>query len=285
MADGWKLHNELAEITGYRWVIDIIDYFSKFMGSFPITENNAENALISIKEFCSFVGYPKILQTENGLEYANNKIEDFCTDNNIIHIRSRPHHPQTNGVVEVVHKEIRKYVLIEFAKCSKDFNLKNVLLDAVNTHNHNVHSTTGFKPIDIINNTDENIKDQVLDNIEKALKIKHKYDDIGIGRHILINKQVHKKGKRLVLAKFNKKNRLFKLAATVLENYGGGLLAIRLDESNYELYKNEELIIESKLCSLISDEEWNKILKDADDNSRAKRKMGKMVKNKKRKKQ
>ena len=89
MADGWKLHNELAEITGYTWVIDIIDYFSKFMGSFPITENNSENALISIKEFCSFVGYPKILQTDNGLEYANNKIEEFCQDNKIIHIRIR----------------------------------------------------------------------------------------------------------------------------------------------------------------------------------------------------
>ena len=55
-------------------------------------------------------------------------------------------------MIEVVHKEIRKYVLIEYEKYSKDFNLKNVLLDSVNTHNHNVHSTTGFKPIDIINN-------------------------------------------------------------------------------------------------------------------------------------
>ena len=121
-------------------------------------------------------------------------------------------------MVEVVHKEIRKYVLIEYAKCAKDFNLKNVLLDAVNTHNHNVHSTTGFKPIDIINNTDEIIKNKVLENIEKAMKIKNKYDDIEIGRYILNNKKVHEKGKKLILSKFNEKNKIFKLAAIVLEN-------------------------------------------------------------------
>ena len=63
------------------------------------------------------------------------------------------------------------------------------------------------------------------------------------------------------------KKRLFKIADTVLEIYGGGLLTIRLDESNYELDKNEELIIDRKLCNLISDEEWNNILKDIDDNN------------------
>ena len=101
------MHNELVDITSYRFVIDIINYFSKFIESFPESENNSENALISIKEFWSFVGYPKILQTDNCLEYANNKIDEFFQDNNIILIKSLSRHPQTNGVVEVVHKEIR----------------------------------------------------------------------------------------------------------------------------------------------------------------------------------
>ena len=29
--DGWKLHEDLADISGYTWVIDIIDHFSKYM--------------------------------------------------------------------------------------------------------------------------------------------------------------------------------------------------------------------------------------------------------------
>ena len=89
------------------------------MGSFPVKENNAKTALNTIKEFCYLVGNPKILQSDNGLEYDKNVIDQFCINNSIKHIKSRPRHPQTNGVVEVVHKEIRKLVLIKSAEYEK----------------------------------------------------------------------------------------------------------------------------------------------------------------------
>lgn len=41
VVDWWKLFKELSEETGFTWIIHIIDYFSKFMGSFPVKENNA----------------------------------------------------------------------------------------------------------------------------------------------------------------------------------------------------------------------------------------------------
>ena len=102
-----------------------------------------------------YTDYPKIIQKDNGLECANNLIKDFLINNNIVHIKRRPLYPQTNGVVEVFHKEIRKCVLLEYSKYSKDFNLKNALLNEVNKHNHNIYSTTGFKPVDLSNNNDE----------------------------------------------------------------------------------------------------------------------------------
>ena len=47
----------------------------------------------------------------------------------------------------------------------------------------------------------------------------------------------------IIKSKFNNKNRIFKIPVTILENYGGGLLAIKIDKPNYELNKDEELII------------------------------------------
>ena len=72
--------------------------------SYPLVKNDAISTLISIREFCILLGYPKILQTDNGGEYKNHIMEDFCEKNNINHIFSSPYHPQTNGVVEVSHK-------------------------------------------------------------------------------------------------------------------------------------------------------------------------------------
>jgi hypothetical protein len=73
------------------------------------------------------------------------------------------------------------------------------LLEAVNchNHNHNIHSTIGFRPCDLINNTNEEIQKKVLDNIKKRFNIDHKeYDNIAEYSHILINQNVHKKEKK-----------------------------------------------------------------------------------------
>ena len=64
-----------------------------------------------MKDFCYFIGIPAILQTDNGSEYKNDIIKEFCETNNISHIFSSPRHPQTNGEIEVAHKETRKYII------------------------------------------------------------------------------------------------------------------------------------------------------------------------------
>ena len=174
----------------------------------------------------------------------------------------------------LVHKEIRRYVIIKFSEYEKDFDLKNVLLEAINCPNHKVHSITGFRPCDIINNIDENIKTKVLDNIKKSLKIKELDDnnELKIGTHILINEKVHKKGKKLVLSKFTKKEKIFKIPGTILANYSGGLLAISIDIATYEFEKNEECIIEAKLCTLLTQTQWEKILRENEPKQEAKQK-------------
>ena len=57
----------------------------------------------------------------------------------------------------------------------------------------------------------------------------------------------------MILSKFKKKDRLFKIPANVLENYSGGLLAISIDVETYEFEKNEQLLTDYKLCKLIND--------------------------------
>ena len=84
----------------------------------------------------------------------------------------------------------------------------------------------------------------------------------------------------IIKSKFNKKNRIFKIPGTILENYGDGLLAIKIDKPNYELNKDEELIIDYKLCDLISDDEWTKIMNEPNDNKDKKKKLTKKRKTK-----
>ena len=52
--DGWKLHSQLANEMGFKWIIDEIDHFSKFVMSYPIEINNGENTLLCFKQYCQY---------------------------------------------------------------------------------------------------------------------------------------------------------------------------------------------------------------------------------------
>ena len=61
---------------------------------------------------------PKILQTDNGKEFDNQYIKHYYIENDLKLIHSSPYHPQTNGSVEVTHKEIQKYIFNPLASPS-----------------------------------------------------------------------------------------------------------------------------------------------------------------------
>ena len=97
--DGWKLHKIIFNRTGFSWVVDIVDHFSKFLWSYPIETNTAQNILTSLKQFIFSFGSPEILQSDNGSEYKNSLMANFCNENNIKQIFSSPYKPSTNGIV------------------------------------------------------------------------------------------------------------------------------------------------------------------------------------------
>ena len=109
----WKLHKIIANRSGFSWVVDVVDHFSKFMWSYAITNNNAKNILIILKQFIFSFGTPEILQSDNGSEYKNELISNFCVENKIKQIFSSPYRPSTNGVVEVAYKEIRRHIMLD----------------------------------------------------------------------------------------------------------------------------------------------------------------------------
>ena len=176
--------------------------FQKFLKSYPVKENNAQNALFCIKDFCNFVGFPNIIISDNGSEYKNHIIKEYCDNNKILQIFSSPRHPRTNGVIEIAHKETRRFILNDVSENINEIDLPNILLDANHTHNYNTHTVTKYRPIDLINNTDNDIYEEVINNIrrkyqsktnefkilEKGTKIKLKPGCYKIGRNIKFRK-------------------------------------------------------------------------------------------------
>ena len=77
----------------------------------------------------------------------NDNIDNFCRENRIKHIFSSLYIPSINGVVEFTHKEIRKYIMLNNIESEDNFEKNNIILEAKNLHNNNIHTSTGYKPI------------------------------------------------------------------------------------------------------------------------------------------
>ena len=59
------LPKEISEVTNYKFVIDIIDHFSKWVWSYPVYEKNAIITLQCFKKFVFSFGKPNRLHTDN----------------------------------------------------------------------------------------------------------------------------------------------------------------------------------------------------------------------------
>jgi hypothetical protein len=80
----------------YNFIINIIDHYTKLVGSYLLVKKTAVNVLNCINNFISIYGEPNIIQCDNG----------YCLKRNINLIHSSVKTPTTNGVCEMMHQDI-----------------------------------------------------------------------------------------------------------------------------------------------------------------------------------
>ena len=94
----------------------------------------------------------KNLKTDNGKEFDNQYIKHYCIECDIKLIYNSLYHPQTNGSVEVTHKEIQKYIFNEYLNKKEKFKIEDYLFNIIKIHNNKKYSTTKRIPKEIRDN-------------------------------------------------------------------------------------------------------------------------------------
>jgi len=82
-----------------RYVVSIIDCFSKYAWLLPITQKKTEKVLEVLRLFLK-EHTPKVLQSDNGGEFTNASMKELLDNLHIKHITSLPYKPSSNGQVE-----------------------------------------------------------------------------------------------------------------------------------------------------------------------------------------
>ena len=87
----------------YKWIAHCVDHTGQFHVLWPQMHKTGEEVKKGFKErWFGYFGLPKILQSDNGLEFKNanvlNLIKDWNGECTLIY--GRPRHPQTQGLTE-----------------------------------------------------------------------------------------------------------------------------------------------------------------------------------------
>ena len=145
-----------ADEHGNRYIMVIVDVFSRFMELEAIPDLSAETAAASIVRFIGRYGTPGEILTDNGTQYNNKLLKEIYETMIVDYITISPYSHEENSIVERVNKEVNRHLraIVFDRKIKTKWAIALPLIQRV--CNAMKHATTGYAPSQIIfaNNID-----------------------------------------------------------------------------------------------------------------------------------
>jgi hypothetical protein len=161
-----------------RFVFVCVDYFSKKVWARPLREKTAISVLNVFKNICQTSHtFPHLLQSDNGLEFNNNLMKDFCQEQAINHIFVKSYTPTSNGLVERMNQEIIKRIRQGFVRFNS-LEWVQHLQDYVDGINNHISEATQMTPNHLWTegynapDEDEDVPDEANDEMDMEEKRK-----------------------------------------------------------------------------------------------------------------
>ena len=156
----------------YRYVLVVIDNFSKFGWTIPLKNKNAqtikdslENILLNSKR------KPNLIESDRGKEFYNNIFQDFLNKNNIkLYSRNSSYGAVFAERFNRTIRDLLKKVVFE----NGDANWIDVLQTITKQYNNRIHSSIKLSPKDASLKKNEGFVYRNL--LDKRKKIKPKYE-------------------------------------------------------------------------------------------------------------
>lgn len=116
----WQTDFTYFKIAGWGWyyLSTILDDYSRFIVTWKLCSNmKAKDVTETLDEALSVANIPKEsgpkLLSDNGSCYISNELASYIDENNMVHVRGRPLHPQTQGKIERYHRSMKNIVKLD----------------------------------------------------------------------------------------------------------------------------------------------------------------------------
>lgn len=152
-------------IHHYKYVLNCIDVYSRFLMSKPLTNKRTTTVLQALENMFQKNGYPEEVSADQ--EFNTHELNRFFKNHHIKTFFSRKGEINKNALVERVHGTLAKLLQkIRIGTGNKKW--YQYLQDAVDNYNGTVHSTVKHAPKDIFTN-------KVASGQTRVLKVPHSF--------------------------------------------------------------------------------------------------------------
>jgi hypothetical protein len=98
----------LASSRGHRYIIVVVDYFTKWVEAMPMFKDDGETTTLFIfNQIVARFYIPREIVTDYGSHFQNKMMSDLISNIGLRQEHSSPYYPQVNGQVEVVNKSLK----------------------------------------------------------------------------------------------------------------------------------------------------------------------------------
>ena len=130
---------------GFRYILVIADYFSKWTEAFPMKNKCADTvADILVENIILRFGMPLVIHSDQGRKFENGLMKSLCTLLGCTKTRTAPYHPESDGMIERFNRTCLM-MLSMFVNDRRD-NWNELLPFVMHAYRTSVHESTGYSP-------------------------------------------------------------------------------------------------------------------------------------------
>jgi hypothetical protein len=222
-----------SENDNYRYILVVIDVFSKYLWVRPVLRKSGKNLKDALADIFKEGRVPKNLQSDQGLEFNNSLVSSLLDRNNVNYYVT--YSDKKSAVVERVNRTLKNKMWHYFTANSTRRYI-DVLQDLVKSYLNSVHRSIGMKPIDVRKHHEAAIFKKLFGTGTTLNEIKFVFK-IGDTVRIARKKDVFEKGYET-----NFSEELFKITECVLRDPPVYKIASLTGEPILGTFYKEELV-------------------------------------------
>ena len=141
---------------GYRYILVVADYFTKWTDAFPLKRHTAEKVSeLLMNRWVAYYGVPKQIHSDQGKEFEGTVFKALANMLGAAKIRTTPYHAQSDGMVERFNRTILG--MLSAFVCEEGTNWDEQLPYVLLAYRSSVHASTGATPYSMLYGREANL--------------------------------------------------------------------------------------------------------------------------------